>query len=205
MHYKKLESGETIIEFHNNWLGEETVIINGQVVSKKSSIWGTHHHFTVIEQGHHVRYVLTTKVDGNMQVFIDLKRNGVLVQRDVPVLYGGKPRKPKNVAKKKGMQELHEYDLDSAIKELSKALDVDGKDPEIHFYLACAYSVQENLPLAYEHIKKAVKNKLQDTEMILNHDMLAYLRLHEGFEAFLNSNFTEYDPKSLDQPSWKDS
>lgn len=199
MHYKKLESGDTIIEFHNNWLGEETIIVNGQVVSKKSSIWGAHHHFTVIEDGHHIRYVLTTKVNGNMQVFVDLKRNGELIQQDVPVNYGGSPRKPKNVAKKKGMQELYDYDLENAIKELNKALDVDGKDPEIHFYLACAYSVQENLPMAYEHIKKAVEKRLQDTEMILNHDMLAYLRLHKGFEAFLNSSFSAYDVSSLDK------
>lgn len=198
MYYKKLESGDTIIEFHNNWLGEETIIVNGQVVSKKSSIWGAHHHFTVIEDGHHTRYVLTTKLNGNMQVFVDLKRNGELIQQDVPVHYGGSPRKPKNVAKKKGMQELYDYDLENAIKELNKALDVDGKDPEIHFYLACAYSVQENLPMAYEHIKKAVEKRLQDTEMILNHDMLAYLRLHKGFEAFLNSNFSAYDVSSLD-------
>ena len=197
MHYKKLESGETIIEFHNNWLGEETVIVNGQVVSKKSSVWGTHHHFNVIEDGHHVRYVLTTKVNGNMQVFVDLKKNGEYTQKDVPVLYGGMPRKPKNIAKKNGMQELYEYDLENAIKELTKALDVDNKDPEIYFYLACAYSVQENLPMAYEHIKLAVENRLQDIEMILNHDMLAYVRLHDEFESFLNSNFSEYDAKAL--------
>ena len=197
MHYKKIESGDIIIEFHNNWLGEETVIVNGQRVSKKSSIWGTHHHFTAIEKGHQVRYVLTTKVDMNMQVFLDLKRNGEVVQQDIKVGYGGRPRQPQNIAKKKGMAELKEYDLVEAIKYLTEALAVDSKDPEIHFYLACAYSVQENLPLAYEHIKKAVANKLQDTEVILNHDMLAYLRLHDGFERFLNSNFSEYDADLL--------
>ena len=193
MHYKKIKSGETIIEFHNNWLGEETIIINGQVVSKKSSIWGAHHHFSVIEEGHNVRYVLTTKLDMNMQVLLDLRRNGAMVQENIPVAYGGKPRKPKNVAKKKGIAELKEYDLDEAIKELSKAKDVDPDDPEIYFYLACAYSVKEDLAQAYAHIKLAVANKLQDTEMILNHDMLAFLRMHEGFEDFLNSNFTKFE------------
>ena len=30
--------------------------------------------------------------------------------------------------------------------------------------------------------------------MTLNHDMLAYLRMHDAFEGFLNSGFREYDP-----------
>ncbi len=32
---KKINIGETVFEFHNNWLGEETVIVDGQIVSKK--------------------------------------------------------------------------------------------------------------------------------------------------------------------------
>ncbi len=44
MYYKKIKTEKNIIEFHNNWLGVETVIVNGQIVSKKTSLLGAHHH-----------------------------------------------------------------------------------------------------------------------------------------------------------------
>ena len=199
MHYQKIKSGATVIEFHNNWLGEETVIINGQVVSKKSSVWGTHHAFTIIEQGHNVRYVLTTKVNSGMQVLLDLKRNGKLVEENLPVLYGSKPRKPKNLAKREGISKLMDYELDEAIQSLHLALDIDEDDPEIYFHLACAHSVQENTMEGFESLRLAVKHKLKDTEMILNHDMLAFLRMHDAFEDFFNSNFESYDKRLIEK------
>lgn len=204
MHYQKIKSGTTIIEFHNNWLGEETVIINGQVVSKKSSVWGTHHYFNVIEQGHNVRYVLTTKVNSGMQVLLDLKRNGKLVQENLPVLYGSRPRKPKNTAKREGISKLMEYELEEAIQSLKLALDIDADDPEIYFHLACAHSVQENTSEGFESLRLAIHHKLQDTEMILNHDMLAFLRMHDAFEGFFNSNFESYDKKLIEKDGTAD-
>jgi Tfp pilus assembly protein PilF len=91
---------------------------------------------------------------------------------------------------------LKEYALEAAVVELNKAADVDPDDPEIYFHLACAYSVLEKTVEGFESLKKAVENRLPNTEMILNHDMLAFLRMHEAFEDFMKSNFTEYD-KSL--------
>ena len=64
------------------------MIVFGQVVSKKSSILGTNHYFNVVENGDNIRYILTTKVDANLQVKIDLIRNGDLVQQDVPIDLG---------------------------------------------------------------------------------------------------------------------
>lgn len=80
MHYKKITLDNLIIEFHNNWLGQETVIVNGQIVSKKSSVWGAHHDFTLLENGHPANYILTTKVNASFEVFIDLRKNGKLVK-----------------------------------------------------------------------------------------------------------------------------
>ncbi len=199
MQYQKIISGETVIEFHNNWLGQETVIINGQIVSKKSSILGTHHHFKVIEHGDSATYVLTTKVDSSLQVFLDLRRNGEMVQEDIPVRFGTKPKRPENTAKKNGIVKLKEYDLQDAIIDLKKAIDIDPDDPEIYFYLACANSLLERPFDGFESIKIAVEKKLQDTEMILNHDMLAFLRMHPAFEDFLNSNFTKYDTALIEK------
>lgn len=203
MQYKKISSGNTIIEFHNNWLGEETVIVGGQIVSKKYSIWGAHHHFTVMEDGHHVRYVLTTKADANLQVYLDLRRNGEIVHENVPIPYGARPRKPKNTAKRNGIVKLNEYDLDDAMSNLTRALDIDPDDPEIYFYMACVHSVQEQTLEGFKCLKQAVAKRLPNTEMILNHDMLAFLRLHPAFEDFLNSNFTDINENLIKGPENK--
>lgn len=199
MQYKKLTSGNVVIEFHNNWLGEETVIVNGQIVSKKSSVWGAHHDFTIMENGQKARYLLTSKVGHNMQVLLDLRKNGAIVQEDVPVDWGSKPKLPQNNLKKQGLLKLKEYDVKSALIEFEKALELEPNDPEIYFHMACAHSNLENTREGFACLKKAVENGLQHTEMILNHDMLAFLRMQDAFESFLNSGFTTYDISSVEK------
>lgn len=196
MQYQKLTSGETIIEFHNNWQGEETVIVNGKIVSKKKSVWGTNHYFTVMEDGHQVRYILTTRVNDHMKIMLDLSKNGELIQDDIPVKYGSKPAEPHNKAKKDGLSKLNEYDLEEALQDFEKALKINPKDPDIYFHMACAYSILERTPEGFECLKNAVTYGLPDTEMILNHDMLAYLRMDPVFEDFLNSGFSKYESDS---------
>lgn len=192
MQYQKLSSGKTIIEFHNNWLGEETVIVNGQIVSKKFSILGAHHPFTVMEEGKKIRYVLISKLNG-IEVLLDLKRNGKLIHEDVPVKWGTSPQKPKNREKSAGIAKLNAYSLEEALELFEKALDIDPDDPEIHFHKACAYSVMERPLDAFESLKLAVEHGLSQTEAILNHDMLAYVRMNPAFEGFLASDFSRYD------------
>ncbi len=198
MQYQKITSGDILIEFHNNWLGEETVIANGHVVSKKSSVLGTHHYFTLMEGGHPNKYILTTKVNGAMQVLLDLRKNGILIAENVVVAYGTMPKAPVNTDKIKALEKLRQYDLSEALELFQKALEFDVKDPEIYFHMACIYSVQERTLEGFECLKKAVANQLQDQEMILNHDLLAFLRMNPAFEEFLNSNFTSYhiDPST---------
>lgn len=189
MQYHKFVVGETIIEFNNNWLGEEKVMVNGQLVSKKSSTFGTNHHFNLIEDGKELRYVLTSKLTDLMQVALDLRKNGVILYENVIVRYGSAARKPVNKEKKKGMASLQEYELEEAIIAFEKALDVDRKDPEIWFHLACAHSVMENIEKGFECLEKAIENKLTDTAMILKHEMLAYLRIQNRFDDFMAKHF----------------
>lgn len=198
MQYQKIVSGDTTIEFHNNWLGEETVIVKGQIVSKKSSVWGIDHSFTVLEKGKEVKFVLTTKVDANMQVLLDLRRNKKLVVNDLPVKYGSLP-KSSNKAKQEGIQKLKAYQLKEALEDFQKALKENDEDPEIYFHLACAYSVLEQPLEGFESLAKAVEHNLQNAEMILNHDMLAFLRLHDAFEGFFESGFRKFDKKLFEQ------
>ena len=193
MQYKKLTYQNTIIEFHNNWLGEETVIVNGQEVSKKSSIWGTNHHFTIIEDGEQVAYVLTTRINQQMGVEVDLIRNGVVVEQSVPVGFGSKPGKPRNPDKKRGLEKLLEYSVDEAMEHFARALEVDSRDPEVHFYMACIYSLTERAEAGFSALRDAVEFGLADREQILTHDMLAFLRIQPEFEEFVNSGFVEFE------------
>ena len=196
MQYHKFKIGNTFIEFHNNWLGEETVVVNGQVVSKKSSIWGTSHRFSVIESGERAKYVVTSKFDG-LQVLLDLRRNGLVLEENVVLRYGTATWKPRNKEKENGIRKLKAYELEEALAEFTKALDLDADDPEVYFHMACAYSVLERSLEAFECLRLAVKNGLQHTEAILTHDMLAFVRINEAFEGFLHSNFSEYDREQI--------
>lgn len=216
MHYKKLVVGETVIEFHNSSSGVETVVANGRVVSKKSSVWGTNHYFTIQEGGRafrpmQIRYVLTSKVDSAMQVYVDLRRNGQLIEKNVPVYKGNNgltrtrtstpPPPPSrrrtvprdNKEKKKGLLLLKEYELEKALESLKKAQKFDPKDADIYFHLACIYSVLEKTEEGFEALKNAKANGFSEDESILNHDMMAYLRINAAFEDFANSGFTKYD------------
>lgn len=193
MHYIKLKSEGTIIEFHNNWLGEETVIVGGKIVSKKSSIMGANHFFTVMENGAAANYILASKVlDSNLQVGIDLIRNGQMIYESVPLSYGKKTRSPHDELKSKALAKLMEYEIHEALDLLKKAQQLDPEDYEVYFHIACAYSNLEDVENGYENLKLAVQHGMNDFEKILNHDMLAFLRLQDPFERFHESGFTGY-------------
>lgn len=196
MHYKKLQVDNLIIEFHNNWLGEESVLVNGQLVSKKSSIMGTDHHFTVLENGSMARYVLSSKVDQAMHVYLDLRKNHKIIQENIPIIAWGKNDSQKNQTspyKNEGLKKLNDYKIEEAIEDLLKALDKNHEDPEIYFHLACAYSILENPEKGFENLENALKFGLKNKDNILTHEMLAFLRIHEGFEEFMEKNFTKSD------------
>jgi len=67
--------GNNKIELSNSILGKESVTVNDAVVSEKSSIFGTDHHFTINEDGIDANCTLTTGMGFN-GVVIDLYKNG---------------------------------------------------------------------------------------------------------------------------------
>ena len=54
MQYLELKLGDNIVSIYNSWMGEEEVKLNGQLVSKISSILGANHHFDIFENGNNV-------------------------------------------------------------------------------------------------------------------------------------------------------
>ena len=196
MQYARIIEDNQQIEFHNSWTGEESVYLNGQLVSRKSSILGTSHSFEMNQSGEVIRYILTSKVSSDLQVKLDLIRNGVFVQKDIAIYYGSLPAKPESEFKEKGKSHLKHYDLEEAMLAFKEAAQLNPKDPEVYFHLACVYSLQENVKEGFTALQKCVENNLVNKEDILTHDMLAFLRIQPDFEAFMISGYTLYN---LDQ------
>ena len=99
-------------------------------------------------------------------------------------------RKPKsNPYKKSGIEKYKEYDYNGAIEDFEKSLAVDNTDVATHFNIACAYSIMENKEKAFFHLSKAVELGFKDFEKIKTHDALAYLRIQDEFETFVQNNY----------------
>jgi len=81
---------------------------------------------------------LLTGIGIASHIFSTLSESCDVIQHEVPVPFGSKPRKPENEAKKLGRARLEAYDLNDALAEFRKALKMEPKDPEIHFFMACA-------------------------------------------------------------------
>jgi len=99
-------------------------------------------------------------------------------------------RRPKNNPyKKSGMEKYKEYDYKGAIEDFEKSLSVDDSDVATHFNIACAYSIMENKDKAFYHLSKAVDLGFSDKEKIKTHDALAYLRIQDEFEIFVQNGY----------------
>lgn len=94
-----------------------------------------------------------------------------------------------NPFKKSGIQKYKEFDLEEAIVDFNKGLEIEPQDIALHFNLACAYSLTENKEKAYYHLAKAKQYGFKDDDRILTHDDLAYIRIQPEFEEFKNSGF----------------
>jgi len=98
-------------------------------------------------------------------------------------------REMQNPFKINGIKKYKEFDLEGAIEDFKKGLEINPKDISLHFNIACAYSLTEKVDLAYSHLDKAVSLGFNDFEKIKTHDDLAYVRIQDRFEEFKNNGF----------------
>ncbi|MEY3420673.1 MAG: hypothetical protein RIR48_958 [Bacteroidota bacterium] len=104
-----------------------------------------------------------------------------------------------NPYKNSGIKKYKDFDLDDAIVDFKKGLELAPNDVSLHFNIACAYSLTEKKSLAYHHLSKAVQHGLKDVERILVHDDLAFVRIQPEFEHFRSSGFRT-NPYKTDIP-----
>ncbi len=94
-----------------------------------------------------------------------------------------------NPYKVNGIKKYKEFDLDGAIEDFKKGLEIHPKDISLHFNLACAYSLTEQVDKAYTHLDKAVNLGFNDFEKIKTHDDLAYVRIQDRYDEFQDNGF----------------
>lgn len=94
-----------------------------------------------------------------------------------------------NPYKNSGIKKYKDFDLEDAISDFKKGLEISPNDLALHFNIACAYSLTENKKLAYHHLSKAVSLGLKDINRILNHDDLAFVRIQPEFDQFKEQGF----------------
>ncbi len=98
-------------------------------------------------------------------------------------------RQRANPFKKSGIRKYKEYDLEEAIVDFNKGLEIEPNDVALHFNIACAYSLTEQKDLAYTHLGRAVELGFKDFEKIQTHDDLAFLRIQSDFEEFKTKGY----------------
>lgn len=98
-------------------------------------------------------------------------------------------RQRANPFKKSGIRKYKEYDLEEAIIDFEKGLEIEPNDVALHFNIACAYSLTEKKDLAFIHLSKAVKLGFKDFDKIQSHDDLAFLRIQPEFEEFKSAGY----------------
>ncbi len=107
--------------------------------------------------------------------------------------------------KEQGINALKEYELQQALHALKEAVRLYADDEEIHFHLACVYSLLEMPYPAMYHLAQAVSFGFADLDQIETHEALAFLRTHPDFRAFQQRGYRYEDPQDtslqLEAPS----
>lgn len=102
---------------------------------------------------------------------------------------GRKPIAKANPFKTSGIRKYKDYDLEGAIEDFSRGLDINKNDVALHFNISCAYSMTEQKDKAYYHLAKAVELGFKDFELINSKDDLAFVRIQSEFDEFKNNGY----------------
>jgi len=103
-----------------------------------------------------------------------------------------------NPFKKSGLKKYKEFDIDEAIIDFQKGLEIEPKDIALHFNLACAYSISEEKEKSFYHLSEAVKYGFKDFEKIQTHDDLAFIRIQNEFDDFKASGYKVSSAKRIE-------
>lgn len=101
---------------------------------------------------------------------------------------------------KSGNTKFKDYDLEGALDDFEKALEISPDNYGLHFNMAAVYSLLEKKDNSYYHIEQAIELGYKDTEKILTKDDFAFLRIQNDFDSFKNNGFKRITGKAIDPP-----
>lgn len=94
-----------------------------------------------------------------------------------------------NPFKQSGIKKYRDFDLEGAISDFSKGLEINNQDVALHFNIANAYSLTEQKEKAYYHLDKAVELGFTDLELLNTKDDLAFVRIQQEWDTFKENGF----------------
>jgi TM2 domain-containing membrane protein YozV len=109
-----------------------------------------------------------------------------------------------NPFKRSGIKKYKDFELEEAIEDFQKGIELEPEDISLHFNLACAYSLTEKPENSYYHLSKAVSYGFKDFAKIKSHDDLAYLRIQAGFHDFEQNGYQLVKNITVDEPVKKE-
>jgi len=89
--------------------------------------------------------------------------------------------------KRTGVAKFNRHDYSGAIKDFLRALKDAPNDPDLHFNLACCYSIEEETMMSLYHLDKAIENGYQKFDKIHRHSFLSYKQ--PQFQEFVNNDY----------------
>ena len=106
----------------------------------------------------------------------------------------------RNPFKKSALEKFENYDFKGAIEDYRKALDISPDDPELHYQIAKAYSLNEEKKLAFRHLDTAVRLGLKNPGKIDKDEDLAFIRIQPVYESFKANGYVLEGKAALDPP-----
>lgn len=82
-----------------------------------------------------------------------------------------------------------DYDFEGAIQDYRRSLNVDPRQANVHFKMACLYSIHEDTDTALYHLSQSLEHGYFDFDEIEKHDHLAYLRSTPDYQAFKSNGY----------------
>lgn len=187
MWYYKFEHDGRIIEFKNNsWDGIEHIVVDGIPVSSKFSVMGATHEFTL--DGNNCVFIVKVNPISFFDVYLYYYVNRRPIFERVLV----RPQASQNSGIDlrgnlyRGKKHLQKWDVDEAITEFLAALDHDPRDYEAMFYLACCYSLTEDVKEGIKYVDAIYHQAPKMRERLYTEEHLAYLRMQPEFEPYLS-------------------
>ena len=105
-----------------------------------------------------------------------------------------------NPFRKSADKKFQEYDLEGALEDYQKATEITPADMDMHFNLACIYSLKEDKDRSFHHLEKAISMGFKNIDKINTKDELAYLRIQPEFETFVANGYTQTNKPNAMQP-----